>query len=236
MTDFYAGMDNSGYPGDDRMQWLKDNTNLYWTGYYLNSPCHGNSNWMGTKSTLEGMGWSVVPIYVGLQDEGESNCGGLVNGDPDQATTQGTNDGTAAANTASNENFGDLNSPTVIYLDVEGGNAPSAAMRAYCIAWISAVQANGNFRTGIYCSLGKYNAGLNPSNGIPDFVYYWIAKWDIACPAQSENNFFTPDPGALSVPNITAKQFSGECTIRTDLGLQNMDLDSSTYQNPAQPS
>src|SRR5262249_18022116 len=60
----FAGIDRSTYPGDTVMQWLWDNTNLYWTGFYLApAPSHGkDTSWMSRRGVLKQMGWGFAPV------------------------------------------------------------------------------------------------------------------------------------------------------------------------------
>jgi len=64
-----AGFDTRDYPGDDIMQWLYDETNLYWTGFYLTpAPCQGvNRGWMYKYEILKNMGWGFAPLFLGQQ-------------------------------------------------------------------------------------------------------------------------------------------------------------------------
>jgi hypothetical protein len=55
-----AGLDKRDYPGGNIMQWLINNTNLKWTGFYLApAPCQGNTSWMNKYNTLKNFGWGV---------------------------------------------------------------------------------------------------------------------------------------------------------------------------------
>ena len=70
-----AGIDKRDYPGDNTIQWLINNTNLKWTGFYLApSPCQGNISWMNKYNALKNFGWGFAPIYVGQQDPITTGC------------------------------------------------------------------------------------------------------------------------------------------------------------------
>ena len=67
----YAGMDRCDYPGSKPMSWLKKNTNLVWSGFYLGkSPSHCGTSWMKARAELVEQGWGLAPIYVGQQVTG----------------------------------------------------------------------------------------------------------------------------------------------------------------------
>ena len=42
--------------------------------YYLKSPCHRDGGWMGKRAALAGMGWNLLPVYVGQLVAGSSKC------------------------------------------------------------------------------------------------------------------------------------------------------------------
>ena len=68
MPVLYSGMDKDFYPGDEAMSWLRTETNLRWTGYYLPVAGPGlasKKTWGGTYSTLRAMHWGIAPLYVG---------------------------------------------------------------------------------------------------------------------------------------------------------------------------
>src|SRR4051812_22938462 len=96
------------------MQWLKSNTNLAWTGFYLApAPKHSDTSWMpafapdGYRTALQRMGWGFAPVYVGRQV-----------GSPSLSAQQGTTDGQDAVNLSILAGFPNQ---TTIYLDIEEG-------------------------------------------------------------------------------------------------------------------
>jgi len=138
----FAGIDRSSYPGDNVMQWLWDNTNLYWTGFYLApAPSHGkDTSWMSRRGVLKQMGWGFAPIYVGQQAQGP--------GSHILTAAQGTTDGADAAKLATKAGFPGL---SVLYLDMEQGPPLKQPATDYYTAWVQAVFDNG-FYPGVYCS------------------------------------------------------------------------------------
>ena len=59
---FYAGFDILQYPNMAMMNWLNQNTNLVWCGYYLApAPNRPTSQWMGKYSAVKDK-WGVLPV------------------------------------------------------------------------------------------------------------------------------------------------------------------------------
>jgi hypothetical protein len=76
---YYAGFDSFAYPGDEIMQSLWDNTNLYWCGYYLNSDYAWNQGKQKPSvETLSGMGWGLAPIFIGYQNRAYARQQGIL--------------------------------------------------------------------------------------------------------------------------------------------------------------
>src|SRR5262249_36918382 len=107
----FAGFDTSIYPGDDSMAVWKRSSPYEFAGYYLKSPCHSNPSWMGHRGSLAGMGWKVLPIYVGQQVAGVSRC---TRNDLTVAT--GEADGLDAVSKMVSEGFA---GGSYVYLDIE---------------------------------------------------------------------------------------------------------------------
>jgi hypothetical protein len=137
----FAGIDRSDYPGDNTMQWLWDNTNLFWTGFYLGpAPSHPDTSWMGRRSFLKQVGWGLAPLYVGQQAQGR--------GSHIVTAAQGKIDGAHAASLARTAGFPGL---SVLYLDMEQGPPLQQSAIDYYRAWVQAVFDN-NFYPAVYCS------------------------------------------------------------------------------------
>jgi hypothetical protein len=144
---FYAGFDILQYPNMAMMNWLNQNTNLVWCGYYLApAPNRPTSQWMGKYSAIKDK-WGVLPVYVGQQDE-RTGHGSY---EPSSILTakQGAIDGADACNLLAGEGF---QAGTFVYLDWEYGGSDGKGSSDYIKAWISAVVADGRARPGIYCS------------------------------------------------------------------------------------
>jgi len=132
----FPGMDCSTYPGDARMQELKRQTNLAWTGFYLApAPNHPDTDWMDRRAVLAAQGWGFAPTYLGHQQQHLTNAQGKV-------------DGADAAQLAHAAHF---EPGTVVYLDVEQGPPLGDPMKTYYASWVQSV-VDAGYTPGIYCS------------------------------------------------------------------------------------
>lgn len=143
----FAGFDTSGYPGDPKMKTWKQSSPYDFVAYYLKAPCHKNAGWMGHCAALVGMGWNVLPVYVGQQVAGVSPCTSSI-----LTAAQGAIDGDDAGAKMAGEGF-----PvgTFVYLDVERCDIFSNPLRDYVTAWVSKISSS-DFSPGVYCH--KHNA------------------------------------------------------------------------------
>lgn len=150
----HPGFDTWRYPGDTAMREWRDASPYRWVGYYLPSPCHRGTSWVGKRQTLESMGWGVAVLYVGQQQfAGQPDPDPTIPSDSIVCSrtllneAQGTTDGRDAAEVASREGFP---TGTVVFLDVERMEHATPEMVAYYGAWMRAVLADGRFRPGTY--------------------------------------------------------------------------------------
>ena len=149
-------------------------------GIYLggvNRACgdgHLNSSWV--SSTL-GSGWSLLPLYVGLQAPCVSGKLSKISSN----LTTAANQGLAAADDAVSlaAKFG-LPGGTPIYFDMEGYSTTNASctkvVQAFVSAWVDELRAQG-FVAGVYGSAAstiRDIAALGAS--LPDAA--WIANWN----------------------------------------------------------
>src|SRR5262245_38171774 len=118
----FLGFDRSAYPGDNIMQLLRNAAHLDFTGFYLApAPSHPDTSWMGKRAFLAGLGYGFAPVYVGQQQPpppGHQSPGSHI-----ITAAQGTIDGKNATDLAGHAGFGPN---SVIYLDIETGDAPVA--------------------------------------------------------------------------------------------------------------
>ncbi|HEX6761929.1 MAG TPA: DUF1906 domain-containing protein [Gaiellaceae bacterium] len=150
-------------------------------GIYLggvNRACRdGNlsSSWVAT--TLS-MGWSLLPLYVGLQAPCVSDSGlAKISSNPTTAAAQGS---AAADDAVSKSNEFGLPAGSPLYLDVEGYATNNASctrsVQAFVGGWVGELRAIG-YVAGVYGSAAstiRDVAVLGAS--IPDAV--WIANWN----------------------------------------------------------
>jgi hypothetical protein len=241
----FAGIDRLGYPGNDFMNGLMNNTNLLWTGFYLApAPSQGNTSWMAHLVDLRAMGpgWGVAPIYVGQQhpsidQPGVSHI---------RTAEQGRIDALNAAELADRAGFSsgseaNLTGSPRIYLDIEiGGNLPREDL-AYVNAWCATIRSDQTaYLPGVYCSFKDTAAQLKRDN--PDLVF-WVFNLNHHEPAMPEQNVFAkPDLTLSGVPDATAWQWvQGFASITTTLPdgsgqtLRSWDLDVSAAPDPSHP-
>ncbi len=125
-----------------------------------------------------GAGWSLIPLYVGLQ----APCvpgSGLAKIAPANASTQGT----AAADDAANDSSTlGLPSGSPLYFDMEGyalnNPACTQAVQAFVSAWVNELHALG-YLAGVYGSAASTIRDLQAlatTGSSPDDV--WIADWN----------------------------------------------------------
>jgi hypothetical protein len=139
----------------------------------------GNLSASWVTSALNG-GWSLIPLYVGLQAPCVSQAN-LALIDPASAATQGT---AAADDAAAKAVFFGLPAGSPIYFDMEGyktnDTACTRAVQAFLSAWDSQLHARG-LLAGVYGSAASTIRDLLPLAGgppaaAPDQV--WIANWN----------------------------------------------------------
>jgi hypothetical protein len=137
-----SGFDTAFYPGDVSMKTWKQASPYTFVGYYLAAPVHPNPSWMGKRATLTGMGWGLLPVYVGRQAQGPGS-----NVPPDAAS--GHQHGLDALAKMHSEGFPP---GSRIYLDVEPTDQIPAGLIDYINAWLSQFQGQA-FLPGIYCHI-----------------------------------------------------------------------------------
>ncbi len=150
-------------------------------GIYLggvNRACgdgHLSASWV--SSTLAA-GWSLLPLYVGLQAPCLSQSG--LQHISTNATTA-ANQGAAAADDAAGKASGfGLPSGSPIYADVEGYKVGVAActksVQSFVIGWVNRLRADG-FVAGVYGSAASTVRDVSALGAAtPDAI--WIANWN----------------------------------------------------------
>jgi hypothetical protein len=138
----HAGFDTSGFPGTATMATIKSTTNFEWCGFYLGpAPSHPDTGWMAHRADLVAQGWGLAPLYVGQQTIGP--------GSHTVTKAQGTIDGNNAVALLRSANFPPN---TFVYLDLENGTPFPSNQQDYVAAWVKAIEDDGTFKPGVYCS------------------------------------------------------------------------------------
>jgi hypothetical protein len=184
---------------------------------------YGNLSASWVAST-HSMGWSLLPIYVGLQAPCNSFHGKI---NAKNAGTQG-GQGKTAADTAIGDvnNFG-MGRGTPIYFDMEAydhsNSGCKAAVLTFLDAWTRELHARG-YVSGTYSSAGSGVSDLASTGRVngralaePDAM--WFALWDNA-----DNLTGTPYLPASSWASDRVKQYSGGHTQK--IGGYRLDIDS----------
>jgi hypothetical protein len=145
----YAGLDSASFPGMHAMNWLKANTNLTWTGYYLAPWGAGKEfkpKWRAALPRLRETGWGIAPIYLGKQPN--TLAATLKKrGKLGKERFDGYDDGVEAARFAKSAEFGPA---SVLYFDLEKYEF-TKAWKQYLYGWMEGVMDAGYY-PGLYCS------------------------------------------------------------------------------------
>jgi hypothetical protein len=238
---FYAGFDSLQYPSSDMMNWLHDNTNLIWCGYYLApAPNRPTSPWTGQYSSIKAK-WSALPIYVGQQDARTAHDDYV----PSSVLTaqQGAIDGAEACQRLQDNGF---LIGSFVYLDWEyGGLLDAVGSSDYIKAWISAVVADGRGQPGIYCSHNSAQAivdVIDSINPTPNTRFWcWRVTDANSHPFQGDlSNIPAIDPAGCGFAGALAWQreqravvtFPNEAPIKSTL---EMDFSTSSLSDPGSP-
>ena len=204
----FTGFDTSFYPGDSAMQTWKDSSPYHFVGYYLKSPCHGDSGWMGKRATLSGQGWGVVVIYVGMQSQGPCSS-------KTPTRELGESHGRDALAKAASEGFA---AQTIVYLDVEPMDQIPQAQIDYVNGWLSQFSGAG-FVPGIYCHVKNAQA-LRAA--ITDFAADQIAFW------VSGGRGFIPGTSRPAHSGIAfARVWQGSFNLTREFGGVSIEIDEN---------
>jgi Domain of unknown function (DUF1906) len=154
----HPGFDIGVYPGDATLTAWRYPTSPYkWVGYYLASPCHRDTTWMGQYKKVTAFGWGTAVLYVGQQDWSvipdivvllrRYAASPSFERSPDpsvssvvtcSASLLSTAQGTSEAADAVAKAIGDgVPLGSVIFLDVEYMTNVTSALVTYMSAWIA---------------------------------------------------------------------------------------------------
>lgn len=219
----YAGFDRYDYPGEAVMDWLRANTNLRWSGYYLGPLLnHSGNSWMTHRAALAQSNWGLAPIYVGRQ---------VQDGVFSATAMEGASDGHNAAYLLAAEGF---DAGSFVYLDIENGAPVSNLQAAYVQSWCEAVEAAG-YGPGIYCShvIAMTLHNLWPSARIWAFAVTTTDSHPVPFPC--------PELGPAGCGYIGAYvwQLGQNCRLYVPpahLGVLDVDLSSCLTKDPSAPT
>jgi hypothetical protein len=176
----------------------------------------------------QGMGWSLMPTFVGLQAPCNSFSDEI---SPGQATAEGQQAARQAV--ADADAFG-LGPGTPIYYDMEAYNETKAscvsAVLTFLSAWDSQLQASG-YVSGVYSSAGSGVADLQNTTSVggrplaePQAI--WFALWDNAV-----NLTGSPYMTSAVWPAASrSKQYAGPRVLK--VGGFSLDIDSDLVDGP----
>jgi hypothetical protein len=144
----------------------------------VNRACGDGNLSAGWVAAAVGQGWSVMPLYVGLQAPCVSQSGlARLSGNTTTAGTQGV---AAADDAASRAVAFGLPSGSPIYFDMEGYStkdaACSRAVQSFVTGWVTELRASG-WVAGVYGSAASTIRDVaNLGVATPDDA--WIADWN----------------------------------------------------------
>ena len=229
----HPGFDTGIFPGEAALRAWRASSPYRWVGYYLASPCHRDASWMGTRATLERMGWGVAILYVGQQAFDDRPAVA----DTVPATRilcsrtlltaeQGRTDARDAAARAAAEGF---TPGSVVFLDVERMQSVAPAMEIYYQAWMDQLLADGRFRPGTYA----HRANAAALFALAETAYlrqgrretppFWVAG--------GEGFSLDREPGASGLP--FAEVWQGVLDAQRSFGGISLRVDENVATRPS---
>jgi hypothetical protein len=209
------GFDTCSAPSLGQMQaWLGSPYRT--VGVYLggaNAACSQPNLTASWITTVENEGWSIIPIYVGLQAPCVTQ-GGLAPIVSSSASVEGAQ---AAADAVTDAEGVGLPQGTPIFFDMEAyGTGCSAAVTTFLTAWNAQLSALG-YGSGVYESTSNIGDLVNVPSAQPNIL--WFAQWDDI--ATTSNSLV---PSNLWAGNQRIKQYEGG-HVETYGGVS-IDIDS----------
>lgn len=205
-----AGFDSCVAPPLASLQAWHDGSAYRTVGIYIggrNRACVGGNLTPSWVTGATAQGWSLIPVYVGLQAPCVTQKG-MATMQPAQAAQEGTDEADDAS--AQARAYG-LASGSPVYFDLEAfkANNPScvSVVLAYIDAWTRELHVEGYY-SGVYGSAASGITTLaqavqsQPSFTGPDAI--WIARWD-----QQARTSDGSVPGNLWPEHQRIKQFQG---------------------------
>ncbi|MDF2519694.1 MAG: pSRTUE45c [Clostridia bacterium] len=209
-------MDVLQYPGDEVMQDWWSNSPLYYTGFYLApAPYQSYTGWMNKRETLVNQGWGFLPLYVGRQSDSSY-----------LTAEQGKIDAQDAATLASNAGFPSL---SYIYLDIEQGGIISSKFIDYIKAWVSEINTNTSYWSGIYCSYSDTADQIKTAIGSTT-CRFWVFNLNYTGTPGSGT---APDPTNSGVSFATTWQLEQNISKTYGSNTRTIDVDTSSLIDPS---
>lgn len=217
----HAGFDCSFFLGTAAMQWLKENSNLEWCGFYLApAPSHRDMSWMVRRAVMEAQGWGFAPVYVGQQVVGP--------GERNTNASTGMEDGAEATTLMRTAGFAE---GSVVFLDLENGLPLTAPEGDYVRAWVAAV-AHGGFTAGVYVS----HAMASAVRAVAPAARIWTFNVPTIAPADYHGlTFPAPSPEGSGFAEAVAWQRAQNVNIQVNGRTVKVDLDSAASSDPSKP-
>jgi len=219
----FAGFDRSDYPGDAAVDWLQQNTNLVWCGYYLApAPSHPSTSWMTNRARLVGNGWGIAPLFVGQQVTGP--------GSQNPSAQTGVADGNVAVGLMQAEGFA---AGLFVYLDIENGPPLTQAQQDYIGNWCDTISAGG-YGAGVYCS---HSLALD-IHSLRSSCRIWAFNVSTTQSHPVPNPFPDPNPSGCGYIGAYAWQLGQNCLINVppaNLQTLDVDLSSAIVADPSAP-
>ncbi len=166
---------------------------------------------MDERQVLVDQGWGLLPIYVGRQADSWN-------------LDQGIEDADDAVNLAASAGFP---RNTVIFLDIETWSPLSYSYLSYVTDWVSEVESKG-YIAGIYCYVDNAS---QIGSALPDNVQFWVAYYTCNDLPSS-----IPSPADSGVSFASAWQFVGDTYLTYGGYSLDIDINTSTYTDPATES
>jgi len=178
VQDMHQGFDRACAPGAGTMSNWWTSSPYWYVGIYIggsNKSCTNDSNltssWISDVNS-NGMEWSFVPFYVGLQSQCVFQSGlAEFSNDTTTANSEGSNAADYAISDA--ESLGFTNS--IVYFDLEAFDTSNstclAAAEAFVRGWVNELQNRG-WTAGLYGSSGAsamddmYHLSANPTDAM----------------------------------------------------------------------
>jgi hypothetical protein len=181
---------------------------------------------MGEFSFLQGLGFGILPLYVGEQVEGA--------GSRHPSSAKGTEDGKDAVQMMTDEGFAP---GSCVFLDLENGpplNRPGLPLGEYVNSWCNTV-SDGGFLPGVYCShlLANDIQQLQPAARIFAFKVTTTAPHSAHGPSYPE-----PEPSESGVAEafVFQHQQNALIVVPGEAKRLKVDLDSALAPDPSAPA